>query len=105
MQHRASPEDIHVRVAFVNQSDACASYADLVRINPLLLDSTIMLTHYSADLLFSPAARQAFVEPNIQRIPPSAMAIHHGDQGECGSVRTPRDLIPRLRAYRGVRIH
>ena len=54
---------------FMKQSDACASYADLVRLNPQLLDSKIMLTHYSADVLFSPAARQAFVEPNIQSIP------------------------------------
>ena len=54
---------------FMKQSDACASYADLVRLNPPLLNSKIMLTHYSADVLFSPAARQAFVEPNIQSIP------------------------------------
>jgi hypothetical protein len=27
-----------------------------------------MLTHYPADVLFSPAARQAFVESNIQSI-------------------------------------
>ena len=56
---------------FMNQSDGCASCADLVRMNPQLLDSKIMLTHYSADVLFSPAARRAFVEPNIQPIPPS----------------------------------
>lgn len=55
---------------FMNQSEACSSCADLVRINPQLLDSKIMLTHYSADVLFSPAARQAFAEPNIQAIPP-----------------------------------
>jgi hypothetical protein len=30
-----------------------------------------MLTHYSADVLFSPEARQAFVEPDIQAIPPT----------------------------------
>jgi hypothetical protein len=56
---------------FMNQSDACSSCADLVRINPQLLDSKTMLTHYSADVLFSPAARQAFVEPNVQSIPPA----------------------------------
>jgi hypothetical protein len=55
---------------FMNRSEACSSYADLVRLNPQLLDSKIMLTHYSADVLFSPAARQAFVEPNVQSIPP-----------------------------------
>ncbi len=56
---------------FMNQSAPCSSAADLLRINPQLLDSKIMLTHYSAEVLFSPAARQAFVEPNIQSIPPT----------------------------------
>jgi hypothetical protein len=56
---------------FMTQSEVCSSCDDLVRINPQLLDSKIMLTHYSADVLFSPAARRAFVEPNIQPIPPS----------------------------------
>lgn len=55
---------------FMGKSDACSSYEELVRINPQLLDSKIMLTHYSADVLFSPAAQQAFIEPNIQSIPP-----------------------------------
>ena len=55
---------------FMNRSEACSSYADLIRLNPQLLDSKIMLTHYSADVLFSPAARRAFVEPNVQSIPP-----------------------------------
>jgi hypothetical protein len=55
---------------FMNQSAPCASYADLVRLHPQLLDSKIMLTHYSADVLFSERARQTFVEPNIQSIPP-----------------------------------
>ena len=36
---------------------------------PLLLDSKIMLTHYSADLLFSDEARADFVEPNLDPIP------------------------------------
>jgi len=34
-----------------------------------LLDSKIMLTHYSADLLFSDEARARFVEPNLDPIP------------------------------------
>lgn len=54
---------------FMSQSIPCASCADLVRINPQLLDSKIMLTHYSADVLFSAEARQRFVEPNVQSIP------------------------------------
>lgn len=28
-----------------------------------------MLTHYSADVLFSPEARAGFVEPDVQAIP------------------------------------
>ena len=55
---------------FMNESTPCASYADLVALHPQLLDSKIMLTHYSADVLFSERARQTFVEPNIQSIPP-----------------------------------
>ncbi len=56
---------------FMEQSAPCSSSADLLRINPQLLDSRIMLMHYSAEVLFSPAARQAFVEPDIQSIPPA----------------------------------
>ena len=37
--------------------------------NPRLLDPKIMLTHYSAELLFSPEARARFVEPDIDPIP------------------------------------
>jgi hypothetical protein len=55
---------------FMNQSPPCSSSAELPRLHPQLLDSKIMLTHYSAEVLFSPAARQAFVEPDIQPIPP-----------------------------------
>ena len=55
---------------FMNQSPPCTCCDDLVRLHPQLLDSGIMLTHYSTDLLFSAQARQGFVEPNIQSIPP-----------------------------------
>ena len=54
---------------FMRQSPACASAADLLRRHPQLLDSKIMLTHYSADLLFSDQARAEFVEPNLDPIP------------------------------------
>ena len=37
--------------------------------NPQLLDSRIMLSHYSASLLFSPEARAEFVEPDQSPIP------------------------------------
>ena len=34
-----------------------------------LLDSRVMLKHYSAEALFSPAARAAYLEPNLAAIP------------------------------------
>jgi hypothetical protein len=37
--------------------------------NPRLLDSKIMLSHYSAEVLFSPEARAGFVEPDRAAIP------------------------------------
>jgi hypothetical protein len=37
--------------------------------NPMILDSRIMLTHYSAELLFSDAARSQYVEPDRDPIP------------------------------------
>jgi hypothetical protein len=47
------------------------SFADFIARNPELLDSKIMLTHYSASVLFSPDARASFVEPDLDPIPPS----------------------------------
>jgi hypothetical protein len=37
--------------------------------DPRMLDSEIMMTHYSAELLFSDEARKQFVEPDISPIP------------------------------------
>ena len=37
--------------------------------NPRLLDAKIMLSHYSAEVLFGPGARAGFVEPNLEQIP------------------------------------
>jgi hypothetical protein len=52
------------------ERDAGASSADaFIDANPRLLDSKIMLTHYSAELLFSPQARAGFVEPDKDPIP------------------------------------
>ena len=55
---------------FMSRSAPCESATAFIAANPELLDSRIMLTHYSAQVLFSPQARQAFVEPDIQPIPP-----------------------------------
>lgn len=54
---------------FMEASAECASAAEFIERNPRLLDSRIMLTHYSAEVLFSPAARSKFVEPDREPIP------------------------------------
>ncbi len=55
---------------FMQQSPPCASASEFIARNPDLLDSKIMLSHYSAELLFSDRARAEFVPPDIQPIPP-----------------------------------
>lgn len=54
---------------FMNKS-TITSAADFIATNPELLDSKIMLTHYSASVLFSADARASFVEPDLDPIPP-----------------------------------
>ena len=54
---------------FMHRSPGAPSADDFIERNPLLLDSKIMLTHYSAGLLFSDAARAGFVEPDLDPIP------------------------------------
>ena len=54
---------------FMHRSPEASSSDDFIARNPMLLDSKIMLTHYSADLLFSDEARAGFVEPNLDPIP------------------------------------
>jgi hypothetical protein len=54
---------------FMEISPAASSADAFIDANPILLDSKIMLTHYSAELLFSEEARARFVEPNLDRIP------------------------------------
>ena len=53
---------------FMNRSTS-TSAADFIAKNQQLLDSKIMLTHYSASVLFSTDARASFVEPNLDPIP------------------------------------
>ena len=54
---------------FMHRSREASSADDFIARNPPLLDSKIMLTHYSAELLFSDQARADFVEPNLDPIP------------------------------------
>ena len=54
---------------FMMKTDACESAEEFIKKNEVLLDSKIMMTHYSADVLFSDQARQSFVEPDLDPIP------------------------------------
>ncbi len=54
---------------FMEISPASESADAFIDANPVMLDSRIMLTHYSADLLFSDAARARFLEPDLDEIP------------------------------------
>ncbi len=54
---------------FMHRTPEATSADDFIDRNPMLLDSKIMLTHYSAGLLFSDAARAEFVEPDLDPIP------------------------------------
>jgi len=54
---------------FMHRTPSALSADDFIRQTPLLLDSRIMLTHYSAELLYSPRARSHFVPPDLDPIP------------------------------------
>ena len=54
---------------FMEISGDSASASAFIENSPTLLDAKIMLTHYSAALLFSPEARARFVEPDLGPIP------------------------------------
>jgi hypothetical protein len=54
---------------FLEMSPEAESADQFIDHNPTLLDSRIMLTHYSAELLFSPQARAEFVDPDLDEIP------------------------------------
>lgn len=54
---------------FMASSGSTSSADEFIERNEVLLDSQIMLSHYSADLLFSEKARAEFVEPDLEAIP------------------------------------
>lgn len=54
---------------FMGKTDVSGSSDSFINSHPQLLDSKIMLTHYSADVLFSDKARNEFVKPNLDPIP------------------------------------
>lgn len=63
---------------FMDKVGPTASSAEFVARAPDLLDARIMLTHYSAEVLFSDAARIEYIEPDKQTIPPPTR------QSDCG---------------------
>ena len=54
---------------FMENTPDCDSADAFIDANPLMLDTRIMQTHYSAGLLFSDEARAGFVEPDLDPIP------------------------------------
>jgi len=54
---------------FMEASPRSASSTEFIGVNGRLLDSRIMLKHYSAGLLFSHEARASFVSPDVAPIP------------------------------------
>ena len=54
---------------FINRTESSSSADDFIEQNPVVLDSKIMLSHYTEEVLFSELARSAFVEPNLDPIP------------------------------------
>lgn len=57
---------------FMEVSHPAASSLEFIGANPRLLDSKIMLKHYSAEVLFSQSARASFVPPDRAAIPEHA---------------------------------
>ncbi len=54
---------------FMHRTPEASSADDFIARNAILLDSKIMLTHYSAGRLFSDEARADFIEPDLDPIP------------------------------------
>jgi hypothetical protein len=54
---------------FMHRTPVASSADDFIGRNSILLDSKVMLTHYSAGRLFSDEARADFLEPDLDPIP------------------------------------
>lgn len=54
---------------FMNKTGDSGSADELIDRNAEMLDTEIMMIHYSADVLFSDEARTAFVQPDLDPIP------------------------------------
>lgn len=53
----------------MNKSGDSKSANEFIERNPEMPDTKIMMTHYSAEVLFSDEARTAFVQPDLDPIP------------------------------------
>ena len=54
---------------FMNVTGTSSSADELIDKNPEMLETKIMMTHYSAGVLFSDEARASFVQPDLDPIP------------------------------------
>ena len=54
---------------FINKSGDSSSADEFIDNNPELLDTKIMMTHYSTEVLFSDKVRATFLQPNLDPIP------------------------------------
>ncbi len=54
---------------FMSITEQASSADEFIDKHTQMLDSSIMLSHYSAEVLFSNDARKSFIEPDLQAIP------------------------------------
>ena len=54
---------------FMERAEPAASFDEFIASNPRLLDTSIMLTHYSKETLFSDEARVRYVAPDLAAFP------------------------------------
>jgi hypothetical protein len=54
---------------FMENTPESESFEAFIELHPVMLDTKIMLTHYSAEVLFSAEARAGFVTPDLESIP------------------------------------
>ncbi len=54
---------------FMYSSDSACDSERFLHENKILLNQEIMFTHYTRDLIYSEAARERFVKPNLDPIP------------------------------------
>jgi hypothetical protein len=54
---------------FMDSTSSSDSFDSFIEQHPRMLDAGIMMTHYTREVLFSDAARAAFVEPDLDPIP------------------------------------